>query len=205
MRAAERIGSMRWPAARTVSGVMKQIAVAVVVLGACATASREPDFHMVGHVDGAAHATDVVASTAAHIASQQVSAAIAADGSFDLPLAPGYAWSITLVDHRQVGSAMVVGSLTADGGDAFVPADSGAVDLGNITVSDRAHASIATADLVAALGMTTAHAATDDLATRYATPDVDNGGVLDALEPDHGYRLDFLAKAELTAGGHIVL
>jgi len=182
---------------------MKQIAVAVVVLGACATASREPDFHMVGHVDGATHATDVVASTVAHIASQHVAAAIAADGSFDLPLAPGYAWSITLVDRHQVGSAMVIGSLTADGVDAFEPADSGAVDLGNITVGDRAHASIATADLVTALGMTTARAATDDLATRYANPDVDNDGVLDALEPDHGYRLDFLAKAELTAGGHI--
>jgi len=179
---------------------MKQFAVAVVVLGACATASRDPDFHMVGHVDGATH---VVASTAGHIATPSVAATVAANGSFDLPLAPGYAWSISFVDSQQVGSSMVIGSLAADGVDAFLPAEPGSVDLGNVTFGDRAHASTSTADLVAALGMTTAAAATDNLATRYANPDVDNDGVIDALEVGHDYRLDFLAKAELTAGGHV--
>jgi len=179
---------------------MKQIAVAVVVLGACAAASRDPEFHMVGHVDGATH---VVASTASHIATPSVAATVAANGSFDLPLAPGYAWSISFVDSHQVGSSMVVGSLTAGGVDAFLPAEPGSIDLGNVTFGDRAHASVATADLVAALGMTTAGAATDDLATRYANPDVDNDGVIDALEPGHDYRLDFLAKAELTTSGHV--
>ena len=155
---------------------------------------------MVGHVDGATH---VVASTASHIATPSVAATVAANGSFDLPLAPGYAWSISFVDSHQVGSSMVVGSLTAGGVDAFLPAEPGSIDLGNVTFGDRAHASVATADLVAALGMTTAGAATDDLATRYANPDVDNDGVIDALEPGHDYRLDFLAKAELTTSGHV--
>ena len=180
---------------------MKQIAVAVVVLGACAVGSRDPDFHMVGHVDGATH---VVASTPSHIETQQVAAAVAADGSFDLPLAPGYAWSVAFVDNHQVGSAMVIGALAADDVDAFVPAASGAVDLGNITFSDRAHASIATSALVTALGMTSATpGATDDLAMRYTNPDLDNDGVIDALQSDRGYRLDFLAKAQLTNGGHV--
>ena len=180
---------------------MKQFAVAVVALGACATASQDPDFHMVGHVDGAANY--VVASTASHIATQQVAAPVAANGSFDLPLAPGYAWSIAFVDNHQTGSAMVTGSLSADGVDAFVPAAPGGVDLGNVTFGDRAHASIATAELVAALGMTSDGAKTDNLAARYANPDVDNDGAIDALEAGRGYRLDFLAKAELTAGGHV--
>jgi hypothetical protein len=179
---------------------MNKIAVAVVVLGGCAAASQDPDFHMVGHVDGATH---VVASTASHIASPKVAAAVAANGSFDLPLAPGYAWSIAFVDSHQVGSTMIVGSLAADGMDAFVPAAAGGVDLGNVTFSDRAHASIATGDLVKALGMAATGGATDDLATRYANPDVDNDGVIDALQPGHDYRLDFLAKAQLTAGGHV--
>jgi hypothetical protein len=184
---------------------MKQIAVAVVVLGACAAGSRDPDFHMVGHVDGASGATHVVASTPSHIETPKVAATVADNGSFDLPLTPGYAWSITFVDSHQVGSAMIVGSLAADDVDAFVPAAAGAVDLGNVTFSDRAHASIATGDLVTALGMMPGAkpGATDDLATRYANPDVDNDGILDATQPDRGYRLDFLAKAQLTNGGHV--
>jgi hypothetical protein len=184
---------------------MKQIAVAVVVLGACAAGSRDPDFHMVGHVDGASGATHVVASTPSHIEIQKVAAAVAADGSFDLPLAPGYAWSIAFVDSHQVGSSMIVGALAADDVDAFIPAASGAVDLGNITFSDRAHASIATGELVTALGMSAGakRGFTDDLATRYANPDVDNDGILDASQADRGYRLDFLATAQLTNGGHV--
>src|SRR6201995_3399867 len=130
---------------------MNKIAVAGVVLGGCAAASQDPDFHMVGHVDGA---TPFVASTASHIETPKVAAPVAANGSFDLPLAPGYAWSIAFVDRPQGGSGMLLGSLAADGIDAFVPAAAGGVDLGNITFSGHAHASIATADLVTALGMT---------------------------------------------------
>ncbi|HET9993441.1 MAG TPA: hypothetical protein VFQ65_33120, partial [Kofleriaceae bacterium] len=155
---------------------------------------------MVGHVDGATH---VVASTPSHLAIQKVATPVAANGSFDLALAPGYAWSIAFVDSHQVGSAMVVGSLAAGDVDAFVPAAAGGVDLGNVTFAGRAHPSIATGELVAALGMTASPGTTDDLATRYANPDVDNDGVLDALQPDRDYRLDFLAKAELTNGGHV--
>jgi hypothetical protein len=179
---------------------MKQIAIAVVVLGGCAAASQDPDFHMVGHVDGATH---VVASTASHLAVQKIATPVAANGSFDLALAPGYAWSISFVDSHQIGSAMLVGSLAADDVDAFAPAAAGGVDLGNVTFTDRAHPSIATGDLVAALGMAAHPGPTDDLATRYANPDVDNDGVLDALQPDRDFRLDFLAKAQLTNGGHV--
>lgn len=155
---------------------------------------------MVGHVD---RATYVVASTASHVALQKIATPVATDGSFDLALAPGYAWSIAFVDSHQVGSAMLIGSLAADDVDAFVPAAAGGLDLGNITFGDRARPSIRTGELVAALGMAANPGVTDDLATRYANPDVDNDGVLDALQPDHAYRLDFLAKAELTNGGHV--
>jgi hypothetical protein len=182
---------------------MKQIAVAVVILGACAAGSPDPDFHMVGHVDGATGTTHVVASTPSHIATAKVAAQVAANGSFDLPLTPGYAWSIAFVDSHQVGAQMVVGTLAAGEVDAFVPTAAGGVDLGNVTFSDRAHASIATGELVAALGMAVTPGVADDLARRYSNPDVDNDGVLDALQADRGYRLDFLTKAELTSGGHV--
>ncbi len=184
--------------------VMKTLAAALFAFTACATATTDTTFHLVGHVD--APVTYVVASTTSRLAVDKIASLVDPSGAFDLALEPGYAWSVAFIDSRQVGSAMVRGSLAADQLDAFAPTGPGSVDLGHITFSERARPAIDTETIVDALGLDRAVASqsgiTDNLATRYANPDVDNDGVLDALEPDRDYRLDFLARIQLTNAGH---
>jgi len=114
---------------------------------------------------------------------------------------------VAFVDRRKVGAAMFVGSLQAGSLDALVPHDPGSIDLGTIAIDDgRAHPSATTSEVIAALGLDPAVAerlgASDDLATRYANPDVDNDGMIDALEPSADFRLDLFADLRVTITGH---
>jgi hypothetical protein len=103
---------------------------------------------------------------------------------------------------------MVQGTLQSGTLDAFAPRTGGVLDLGDVTIANgRAHATASTSWVNGALGIDDALAAklgaADDLATRYANPDVDNDGVIDALQADHNFRLDLQGKLDITVGGEL--
>jgi hypothetical protein len=168
----------------------KHFAAALFALTA-GCAADDAAFHVSGRVTDHA-VTHVVASNP--VTAERVVAKVSSDGSFDLAVAPGETWAVTFADASKVGAAMRVGTLSSDGLDALAPAAAGSLDLGTVSfASGRATGSVSHAALVGALGLPAVTAArlarTDDLARRYANPDIDNNGELDALE-GHDVRLE---------------
>ena len=168
----------------------------VVSLGALATGcAAEPGttFDVHGSVRDVTH---VVAASG----TDRVIAPVAANGTFELSLVPGRSWTLAFADAN--APQMLVGTLRANGLDTLAPTAPGELDLGKVTLHDGfATAQTGWGELIGALGLddtaARAIALNDDLALRYANPDLDGDGVIDTV----GYMLDINATARLTAGG----
>jgi hypothetical protein len=135
-------------------------------------------------------------------------AEVGADGSFALDIDPGHPWVLVFVDSTRVGADMIAGVLGAGTLDTLTPTDSGAAELGDVTVdeSGEATAGLGYDELVAALGLDPASAeylgALDDVCLRYVNPDIDGDGVLDVLETeDHRFLLDFHVQRTMVEDG----
>ena len=185
---------------------MKDLAAILFTVAAGCSTTTDTSFRVTGHLDASA-ATHVVATTPSHSAVSRSASRIDGDGNFTIDLDPGYAWELTFADSTKLGAQMIAGTLQAGSLDALVPQGSGSLDLGNVTIDSngRAHGTTAFGDVASALGLDAAVAerlgASDDLATRYANPDMDNDGVIDALEADRDFRLDFYSTLHLTIAG----
>ncbi len=185
--------------------MMKQLAAVLAVTAGCATAEVEGVFQLEGRVVGASNVTHVVAADPD--SATRVVVDVAVDGRFELALEVGTAWVVTFTDWTKVGMDMQVATLQANGLDAFVPQLPGSLDLGDVKmVSARAHGTVEYGTLLAALGIdhetATRMGRTDNLALRYANPDIDNDGTIDAFQHGHEYRLDISGSFTLaTAGG----
>jgi hypothetical protein len=186
--------------------MMKQLAAALLALTAgCATAEHNDGaFHINGRLATNAHVSHVVASNPA--TAERIVAVVGADGSFDLAVSPGTQWVVTFTDWTKVGKDMQVATLQANGLDAFVPQGAGTLDLGTVQLSNaRAHGTTDFNEVIAALGIDDATATrmgrTDNLALRYANPDIDNDGTLDALQFGHSFKLDIAGSFSLMTEG----
>ncbi len=184
--------------------MMKKLAALLAITAGCTTAETDGAFHISGRLVGASSVTHVVAANPTN--TDRVVVELGADGRFDVPVEPGYQWVVTFTDWTKGGKDMQVATLQADGLDAFVPQAPGAVDLGTVKVTDaRAHGTVNWFDLIDALGIDSATAIrmgrTDNLALRYANPDIDNDGTIDALQHGHDYRLAIAGAYTVTTNG----
>ena len=181
--------------------------VVVLALVAGCTENTDTAFHVRGRLEHTRSITDVVATTPSHIAHRRVAAPVSEDGSFELSLEPGNAWVVTFANGLEVGPAMQVGTLRLGSLDALVPQAAGDLDLGTVTLHDGriATSDVAWSEVLSTLGLDDITAerigASDDLARRYANPDIDGNGVLDAREPERDIRLDFYTEVTLTVDG----
>lgn len=183
---------------------MKQLAAVLAVTAGCATAETDGVFHLEGRLVNASNVTHVVAADPE--SPTRVVVEVAVDGRFDVALEPGTAWVVTFADWTKVGMDMQVATLQANGLDAFVPQTSGSLDLGDVKVgSARAHGTVDYAELLSALGLdhetATRMGRTDNLALRYANPDIDNDGTIDAFQHGHEYRLDIAGAFTMSVDG----
>jgi hypothetical protein len=170
---------------------MKRLMLAALATGCATNPGSTFDVH--GSVRDVTH---VVAASG----TDRVIAAVDANGGFELSLAPGRAWTLSFADVN--APDMLVGTLRANGLDTLVPTAPGDLDLGKITMNGGfASAQTGYAELIGALGLDETAARTialnDDLALRYANPDLDGNGEIDTV----GYRLDIDATSRLTAAG----
>jgi hypothetical protein len=187
---------------------MKTLATTVVALAAgCTSSLNDTTFDITGRIAGG-QATHVVA-VSPDSSDLRAARQLDADGSFDLPLSPGHTWIVSFADARQRGSAMLVGSLrmgTLDAIDARAP---GLLDVGELVAANRiAQSQISWDELGRTLGVDPEVleriGASDDLALRYANPDVDDDGVLDAVEPDHAFNLSLYSTVRLVVDSYEV-
>ena len=183
---------------------MKNLAALLALTAGCTTADTDGAFHISGRLAGAPSVTHVVAANPD--SADRVVATVAADGRFDLAVEPGSAWVVTFTDWTKVGKDMQVATLQADALDALVPQGPGAIDVGTVAVRDgRAHGTVDWLDLIGALGIDNDAAVrmgrTDNLALRYANPDIDNDGTIDALQHGHDVRLAIAGAYTLTTAG----
>jgi hypothetical protein len=133
-------------------------------------------------------------------------AAVGADGSFELTLEVGRPYVLVFVDDTAVGADMAVAVFRAGTLDTLSPQLAGHLALGDVTVdptTQTAEVGIAYDDLLAQLGLSAAAAeylgAIDDLSLRYANPDIDGDGEIDARQ-GRSYALDFHIRANLRIG-----
>jgi len=181
----------------------KTLAALLAVTAGCATAEVNDAFVLAGRIDSA-RVTHVVATNA----DTGVHVAVPADayGRFELALEPGVPWVVTLADWTKVGKDMQVATLHQNGIDAFVAQEPTTLDLGVVEIVDRrAHGTVELDELIDALGVdretATRMGRTDNLALRYANPDVDNDGTIDALQHGHDFHLDISGAFKLTTNG----
>ena len=150
----------------------------------------------------------MVATTPSHRLGARVASRIDGDDNFAIDLEPGYAWVLTFADSRQVGAQMIEGTLQAGSLDALVPQGAGSLDLGTVSIENgRGKPTAAWSDITAALGLDSAvadrlGAARTISPTRYANPDMDGDGVIDALQADRDFRLDFYGTLRVTVDGN---
>ena len=150
--------------------------------------------------------TDVLALTPSSQRFERRLAPVSPAGDFRLDLTPGRPWVIAFVDRNQVGEAMLVSVFRAETLDTLVPTSSGTLTLGDLAMtSSTATASVDYATVLAGLGLDASLAldlgAVDDVCLRYVNPDIDGNGVLDALEQDRRFMLDFHVQLEATRAG----
>jgi len=146
-------------------------------------------------------------------------------GSFSVTVEPGRPWAFVFLDTTRRGAGMVHGILRSDTLDTFIPAIPGDVDLGDISVDNHEATMAGSGDsLDQALGVTRGTLATlggiDDIALRYANPDIDGDGMIDVdqgiaprLEVHAEYTLhtrgrdaiakDFIVSAEAVTYKHV--
>lgn len=128
------------------------------------------------------------------------------EGTFAVSVEPGRPYAFVFLDASQRGAGMVRGVLRSDSLDTFVPMTGGDIDLGAISI-DSSEATMAgsSEDLDYALGVSRRTLATlggiDDIALRYANPDMDGDGVIDALQ-GIAPTLEVHAEYAIEARGH---
>jgi len=163
--------------------MMNKLAASLFVFAVGCASATDGQFHVSGRVDDA-RVTHVVAGNP--VDGSRIIVAIE-DGSFNLALSPGKQYVLTFADATQSGSAMQVATLQVGGLDALVPQTDGAIDLGLVTMGERANAATSSASIIDALGLDTKTATqlgtNDNLALRVANPDIDNDGFIDAASP----------------------
>lgn len=160
----------------------------VLAVTACSTDALDPmtTARFSGSVEHAA-VTHVMAVSAVDEDDVQRVVAPVEGNAFTLELLPGRHWLLVFVDSHQVGANMVVGTLRAGSLDTFIPRDAVDVELGPIAFHGReALLTESHADLEAMLGWSSDTLSllgdVDDLALRYANPDSDADGTIDALQ-----------------------
>ena len=184
--------------------MMKKLAAALLAVTAgCASDPGSAGFQISGRVD-APDVTHVVATDAE--TGKRIVVETGVGGRFELALESSRQWIVVFANWSKTGKAMQVATLRANELDAFVPQGPGAVDLGTLVVEGgRAYAAIGFDELLAALGLdletATRMGRTDDLALRYANPDIDNDGTIDGLQHGHDYSLAVTGSFELTTQG----
>lgn len=127
------------------------------------------------------------------------------DGTFSLEVEIDRPYVLVFLDAGQRGAEMVRGILRADSLDTFVPTVRGDIELGNISIDNReATMAGSSEDLDYALGLTRGTLATlggiDDIALRYANPDIDGDGMIDTIQ-GIAPRLEVHAEYTLSARG----
>lgn len=191
--------------------MMNKLAAALLALTACA-AENDGALHLSGNLAESSKVTHVVAtnSTTGERIVVDMKSDGERDGRFDIALPAGDgAWIVTFADANKKGAAMRVATLQSAGIDAFWANEGGgAIDFGTVNFDGRfAHGTVTMKRLESELGASAETLArlakTDNLALRYANPDVDNNGELDALE-GHAYRLDLQGTFRLQTGGRDV-
>jgi hypothetical protein len=181
---------------------MKRIGLLLTTLAACTATTDDTAARFHGTVDQAV--THVMAVSAVSGDIQKVLATTEA-GGFSIAVEPGRPWTLVFVDASRVGSSMVRGVLRADTLDTFLPQVAGDIDLGKISIDNR-NATMAgsSEELDTALGLSRRTLATigglDDIALRYANPDVNADGVLD-VEQNLSARLEVHVEYALLANG----
>lgn len=186
---------------------MKTLATVFALAAGCATSQVDDGVFRIEGRSTADNVTHVVA--ASPTTGKRVVAKVRADGRFELAVEPGLPWIVTLADWTKVGKDMQVATLEAAGLDAFVPQGPGVLDFGDVTIRGaRAHGTVDYLELIESLGVdhdtATRMGRTDDLALRYANPDIDNDGTIDALQHGHDFRLDIAGTFTLTTEGRAV-
>jgi hypothetical protein len=164
-------------------------AFVLATAAACSTAAPDPivtTARFSGTVQSAAVTHVMAVSAVDEDDVQRVLAPV--DGeAFTLELAPARHWVLVFVDARQIGADMVVGTLRAGSLDTFTPRDAVDVELGPIAFHGReALLTDSHADLEGMLGWSSDTLSlmgeVDDLALRYANPDSDDDGTIDAIQ-----------------------
>ena len=128
------------------------------------------------------------------------------DGRFSIALPSGVgSWVVTFANANKKGAAMRVATLQSGGLDAFSTKDGGAIDFGKVSFDGRlAHGTTTWDRLETAFGETQTalvqRGKVDDLGLRYANPDIDSNGEIDALE-GHAYRLDINGSVSIQTDG----
>jgi len=127
------------------------------------------------------------------------------NGAFSIAVESGRPWALVFVDSKRKGADMVSGVLRSDSLDTFLPEQGGDIDLGYISIDGRDATMAGSSDsLDQALGLSRRTLATiggvDDIAVRYANPDIDGDGVIDA-EQGRAARLEMHLEYAIVAGG----
>lgn len=156
--------------------------------------------------------TDVVAvSPGAGDAGCKTAEVAASGGTFSLRLPSSRPWFIYFIDRIKRGTDMYKGRVKSGALDTLAPANTtGSLDLGSITIDGAAETATSektNADIVSGLGLETdaadAIGGVDDMAQRYANPDVDNNGSLDCntTSASQPYMLDFHVRFNVLLSG----
>lgn len=137
---------------------------------------------------------------------------VESDGSFTLKVKSGKPYLIVFVAQNGIltGPDMIAGilKLSANGLDTLPVGSLADVNLGTVSINgatQEASASTPNADLLAALGISYDEASyigsADDFARRLSNPDVDGNGVLDALESDRSFFMNWQIKSTSQING----
>ena len=187
---------------------MQRIALPLLLAAGCTDAGTS--FRVTGRVASDAPVTHIVATAPLGGGNVRIAAPVDSDGAFDLELTPDHPWHLAFADAKQSGSQMLRGSFQANSLDVLLPAQPGWLDLDRVTVQNGiAYSNIAYTSLLAQLGMDGETAArigrADDLAARYANPDIDGDGILDALQPERDFRLDVTGSFQPRVAGRALM
>ncbi len=131
------------------------------------------------------------------------------NGSFSLDLSPGQPWLLFFVDPSQTGVNMFLGRYSNSTQDTVVPNQStGSLDVGTVTINSStgvASGTTSASDVLSSLGLDSSTASTlgeaDDVATRYANPDVDGDGRIDCGDSSKQFMFDFHVRFEMYISG----
>lgn len=185
--------------------MLKKLATSLLAVTAgCATSESDGGLRIEGQLLDVADVTHVVAASPQ--SGKRIVVEPESDGRFALALDLDAQWVVTFADWTKLGKDMQVATLQANSLDAFVAHHATTLDLGSIeVVNGRAYGSLEYGELLAALGLDRETAArmgrSDNLALRYANPDIDNDGTIDGLQHGHDFRLDIAGAFTLTTNG----